>query len=70
MTYQIVVSGKTFNAHQQLMDKLKKKVPLVEFDESKQDHEITILFCPITTRIAIDVNAAMREVKGKANLKK
>lgn len=52
------------------MDKLKKKVPLVEFDESKQDHEITILFCPITTRIAIDINAAMREVKGKANLKK
>lgn len=66
----MVVSGKTFNAHQQLMDKLKKKVPFIELDESKQNHEITILFCPISTRIGLDIKAAMEEIKGKANLKK
>lgn len=68
--YQIVVGGKTFNAHQQLMDKLKKKVPLVEFDKTKQNHEVTILFCPISTRIGLDVKAAMDEIQGKANFKK
>lgn len=46
------------------MSQMKKKLPNVDFVEDNKDHKITILFCPISSRIGADVTAAMSEVKG------
>ncbi|XP_075904504.1 uncharacterized protein LOC142903000 isoform X3 [Nelusetta ayraudi] len=63
LVYQTIVSGKTFGAHDELMNKMKRSLSEVIFQESKKDHNITILFCPISSRIGADVTAAMSEVK-------
>ncbi|KAM6992397.1 uncharacterized protein LKV04_008457 [Tautogolabrus adspersus] len=59
--YKMVVSGTTFGAHQQILDKLKDQV---ELTESSKNPQITILFCVISSRVGSDVEAAMAEVKG------
>lgn len=63
LVYQTIVSGKTFGAHDELMNRMKINLSGVNFRESKKDHKITILFCPISSRIGADVTAAMSEVK-------
>lgn len=70
VTYRILVNGKTFNAEQQLMNQvIAKNQSGVEFVESSEGHQITILFCPISSRIGSDVDAAMRLIKGTGNIK-
>ncbi|XP_062415391.1 uncharacterized protein LOC119195105 isoform X1 [Pungitius pungitius] len=56
-SYRMVVGGKTFDAHLTLMEKIKKKVhnQLCEDD----NHSVTFVFCPISSRVASDVEAAM-----------
>ncbi|XP_041814980.1 uncharacterized protein LOC121622171 isoform X1 [Chelmon rostratus] len=63
--YQVVVSGKTFGADVQLMRKVLKSQfqDQVEFVESSTDHQVTVLLCPICSRIGSDVDAAVSEVK-------
>ncbi|XP_074470922.1 uncharacterized protein LOC141755710 [Sebastes fasciatus] len=64
LKYRMVVSGKTFGAHLKLMERVKDQVQnQLQLDESSQDHEITFLFCPICSRVASDVEAAMTDVK-------
>ncbi len=66
MTYQTVVSGKTFDADKQLMQKVKHQGRNdVQFVENNGDHRVSVVFCPITSRIGSDVEAAMDDVKGK-----
>ncbi|XP_044024588.1 uncharacterized protein LOC122862851 isoform X2 [Siniperca chuatsi] len=67
--YQMFISGQTFGAHQQLMDKVKDQGQAwfshrCKFTESSEDYQITIVFCPISSRIGSDVEAAMTDVKG------
>lgn len=40
----------------------------VQFVESSEDHQITVLFCPIASRVATDVEAAMSSFKGKRSV--
>lgn len=62
----MVVGGKTFGTHVKLMEKVKEQVKdHVQLSESDQDHEITFVFCPISSRIASDVEAAMTDVQGQ-----
>ena len=62
--YQMVVSGTTFGAHDQLMGKVKKNVKdLVK--SNSDDYDVTIVFCPIVSRMGPDVESALRDVKGK-----
>ncbi|XP_034556088.1 uncharacterized protein LOC117824654 isoform X3 [Notolabrus celidotus] len=61
--YKTVVSGKTFGADQAFMDKLKAKPQGVQLTESGAGHQITFLFCPISSRIGSDVQAAVAEVR-------
>ncbi|XP_040921158.1 uncharacterized protein si:ch211-245h14.1 [Toxotes jaculatrix] len=64
--YQMIVSGKTFDAHLQLMEQVKgqyKGQDKVQFTESSQDCKIVIVFCPVVSRIGSDVEAAMTCVK-------
>lgn len=67
LAYQKIVNGKTFGADTQLIEQLEKKLTNVKLVENTLDHKITILFCPISSRIGADVTAAMNEVKGKEN---
>ncbi|XP_034756395.1 uncharacterized protein LOC117961669 [Etheostoma cragini] len=64
LEYKMIVSGKTFNAHQQLMEKVQDQLQdQVRLIESSQDSKITFVFCPICSRVASDVEAAMTDVK-------
>lgn len=47
------------------MDNVKKNFSKIRFVEDNEDHKVTILFCPISSRIGADVTAAMTEVKGE-----
>lgn len=61
----MIVSGKTFRADVQMVEKLEKKCTNIKLVEDSRDHKVTILFCPISSRLGADVVAAMNEVKGK-----
>ncbi|KAM9356079.1 uncharacterized protein KZ484_014082 isoform 2-T2 [Pholidichthys leucotaenia] len=70
--YKMVVRGKTFDAHQELLNKVKglcgdTVLDLINRDEntSVQDSQITFVFCPIVSHVGTDVEAALREVPGK-----
>ncbi|XP_034006725.1 uncharacterized protein LOC117498622 isoform X18 [Trematomus bernacchii] len=66
LVYQMVVTGTTFDAHVQLMEKVKKDVK-DQFDlvqSNSDDYDVTIVFCPIVYRMGPDVESAMRDVKG------
>ncbi|XP_031178177.1 uncharacterized protein LOC116066319 isoform X6 [Sander lucioperca] len=60
LEYKMIVGGKTFDAHQQLMEKVQDQVRLIE---SSQDYKVTFVFCPISSRVASDVEAAMTDVR-------
>ncbi|KAM9356081.1 uncharacterized protein KZ484_014083 [Pholidichthys leucotaenia] len=71
----MVVSGRTFDAHQELLNKVKglcgdTVLDLINWDEntSVQDSQITFVFCPIVSRVGTDVEAALREVPGKGKV--
>ncbi|CAJ1077626.1 uncharacterized protein LOC117824654 isoform X3 [Xyrichtys novacula] len=62
--YKMVVSGKTFGAHEHFMKKVEDKFQgRAQLIESNDDHQVTILFCPIISRMVTDIQAAMAEVK-------
>lgn len=61
----MLVCGQTFNAHQQLMKSVTNRHE-VRFVETPEDHQFTVLFCTVVSRIATDIDAAMSDIKGKA----
>lgn len=63
LVYQTIVCGETFGAYDHMMKTIKENLCEVKFVENKKDHSVTILFCPISSRIGVDVKAAMSEVK-------
>ncbi|KAM4522855.1 uncharacterized protein PAE49_002410 isoform 3-T4 [Odontesthes bonariensis] len=69
LKYKMVVSGKTFGAHLQLLDKIQNSLQFhsvkLEETQNSEDYQIVIVFCPIVSRSTTDVNEAMREVKGE-----
>uniref|UniRef100_A0A1A8KKM7 Si:ch211-245h14.1 n=2 Tax=Nothobranchius kuhntae TaxID=321403 RepID=A0A1A8KKM7_NOTKU len=67
--YKMVVSGKTFNANGQILDQIRSSAPelnLVEVEATTcvDDSQITLVFCPIVSRVGTDVEAAMKTVPG------
>lgn len=64
----MVVSGKTFDAHSQLLDKVKTSgEPDLILDE-QEDSQVAIVFCPVVSRVGTDAEAALSKVTGKRNL--
>lgn len=64
-----VVHGRTFGADKQLLDKVKgpgpgPSCPQLQLDESETDHQVIIVFCPISSRLEPDVKSAMSSVPG------
>ncbi|MED6240634.1 hypothetical protein ATANTOWER_024714 [Ataeniobius toweri] len=62
--YKMVVSGKTFDAHLQILEQLKSSAQHLNLVESNDDCQIVFVFCPIVSRIGTDVEAAMKMVIG------
>ncbi|XP_036943318.1 uncharacterized protein LOC119013071 [Acanthopagrus latus] len=62
--YRSVVSGKTFNADLQLMTKVEQQCQDgVQLVKTTCDHKVTVLFCPISSRVGADVDAAMSDIE-------
>ncbi|XP_018551696.1 uncharacterized protein si:ch211-245h14.1 isoform X1 [Lates calcarifer] len=60
--YKMVITGKTFGAHEQLMVQVKSHFrDRAQLTQSSEDHHIVIVFCPITSRVGTDVEAAMAD---------
>ncbi|XP_041832352.1 uncharacterized protein LOC121634027 isoform X2 [Melanotaenia boesemani] len=61
--YQMVVSGKTFDAHLQLMAKVQAQVQdRVQLISCSQDGQIIIVFCQISSHTGTDIDEAMTNV--------
>ncbi|XP_025754710.1 uncharacterized protein LOC112841729 isoform X1 [Oreochromis niloticus] len=65
VTYKMVVSGVTFDADKQLLDRVTTSsgdriLKLLNED----DGEVIIVFCPVVSRTGTDVEAAMAQVTG------
>lgn len=68
----MVVSGQTFDAHRQLLEKVKASsgepdLILINQEEcqSNQDCQVVIVFCPVVSRIGTDAEAALNNVKDR-----
>lgn len=66
----MVVSGKTFDAHRQILDRIQDKTQqlnLVNMDKNlpSGNCHVTFVFCPVVSRVGTDVEAAMKEVEGE-----
>ncbi|TDH06473.1 hypothetical protein EPR50_G00113650 [Perca flavescens] len=59
----LVVTGQTFGADQVLLEQVKRSTA-VETTRNLQECDVIIVFCPITSRVGSDVEAAMREDSG------
>ncbi|XP_026173774.1 uncharacterized protein LOC113136882 isoform X2 [Mastacembelus armatus] len=67
--YDVVVEGKTFGADQQVMNYVKNHTQSgTQFIENDQDSRVTVVFCPISSRVGPDVDAAMKNVKDEKDI--
>ncbi|XP_039674337.1 uncharacterized protein LOC120570159 isoform X2 [Perca fluviatilis] len=61
----LVVTGQTFGADQVILEQVKNlgwsSTWKVEITNNRQECDVIIVFCPITSRVGSDVEAAMRE---------
>ncbi|XP_024860124.1 uncharacterized protein LOC108231766 [Kryptolebias marmoratus] len=69
VSYKMVVSGKTFNAHLQILDRIKGFSPELSLVDVKEDQtngvgQVKFVFCPVVSRVGSDVEAAMKGVTG------
>ncbi|XP_037541048.1 uncharacterized protein LOC119417865 [Nematolebias whitei] len=67
--YKTVVSGKTFDAHLQILGRIKSSVHglnLVDVEkyQTSEACQVTFVFCPNVSRVGTDIEAAMKEVTG------
>lgn len=56
---QTITTGQTFSADVVLMDQIRRKVKV---EDTSWDPQYIILFCPITSRVGSDVEAALEKV--------
>lgn len=60
-----LVTGQTCGAHDVILDRVRSKwFTLVEVTTGWQESDIIMIFCPVTSRVGADVEAAMRKVTG------
>ncbi|XP_028253141.1 uncharacterized protein LOC114428701 isoform X2 [Parambassis ranga] len=61
--YKPVVCGKTFNADKQLMDSMRSQVQdlvrITEWNPDLPDHQVNIIFCPVSSRVGTDAAEAL-----------
>lgn len=67
--FWMVVSGKTLEAHHAILDKVRQLDGFTLMETSvMQDCQVTIVFCPISSRVGSDVESAMSLVAGKGDM--
>ncbi|KAL3979896.1 reticulon-4 receptor [Sarotherodon galilaeus] len=65
VTYKMVVSGVTFDAHNQLLDRVTTSIGGRALKLlSQDDGEVIIVFCPVVSRTGTAVEAAMAKITG------
>ncbi|XP_063324697.1 uncharacterized protein LOC134623536 [Pelmatolapia mariae] len=65
VTFKMVVSGVTFDAHKQLLDRLTTSSRDTVLNLlSQEDGEVIIVFCPVVSRMGTDVEAATAKITG------
>lgn len=62
--YQKLNSEKSQNVSNQVIKKVTNKIG-VRFKETSSDHKVSILLCPVISRIGSDAEAAIASIKGK-----
>lgn len=62
--YQILKSGNLLDVYHQVIKKVASKYQ-VRFVEAPGDHKVSILFCPVISRIGSDAETAIATIKGK-----
>ncbi|XP_029966141.1 uncharacterized protein LOC115401901 [Salarias fasciatus] len=64
---KLEISGKTLGAHQQILDRVQNQdsssVSLSLVKSPVGDSDVTLLFCPISSRAGTDIEAAMKRIK-------
>ncbi|KAF7650596.1 hypothetical protein LDENG_00123340 [Lucifuga dentata] len=61
--FYMVVSGETFGAHNTLLEKVRNKAKFhLNETNNVEDCQVIIVFCPISSRVGSDVEAAMNKV--------
>lgn len=71
--YKMVVSGKTFDAHLQILDQISGHgLNLVDVEKNQTGEvcQVTFVFCPNVSRVGTDIESAMKEVTGEKKLSK
>ncbi|XP_034383586.1 uncharacterized protein LOC117727410 isoform X2 [Cyclopterus lumpus] len=64
LLYKMVVGGRTFDTHLKLMQEVEKPFQnRLRVCGALHDNKITFVFCPISSRIGADVDAAMVDIK-------
>lgn len=60
----MVKAGVTFGADEELVTQMSEGLRLVKTDQ--RESSVTVLFCPISSRVGSDVEAAISMVSGNA----
>lgn len=63
--YQKLDSGKSPNVSNQVIKNVKSKFRVRFRETTGQDHKVSILLCPVMSRIGSDAEAAIASIKGK-----
>lgn len=59
-----VATGETFGADKALMDQVKTCSGLRVKEAEQQEADVVVLFCPVSSRVGTDVEAAVANVSG------
>ena len=61
------VTGETFGVNEALLEKVKSMSQSVTVETTRdlQESDVVIAFCPITSRVGSDVEAAMTDITGE-----
>lgn len=62
--YQILDQDKSPKVSKQVIKKVTSKTG-VTFNETTEDHKVSILFCPVISRIGSDAEVAIASIKGE-----
>ncbi|KAF5887841.1 hypothetical protein DAT39_022130, partial [Clarias magur] len=60
--YFILLTGKTLNSHNALMDRLKRQVPDLQEEQTEAECDIILVFCPVVRGPEHDMKAALEEL--------
>ncbi|KAK7925090.1 hypothetical protein WMY93_007400 [Mugilogobius chulae] len=66
----LLITGKIYQAHQQILDQLNTQRSRVMRTHDPQDCDVILLLCPVLSRVRADVESAFRKIPDGAQAKK